>query len=199
MTAQELRALARDALKETGAGGFVRFAPEGDEALLLTDATARLEGERREALLRALKARGFVCALRGELLCLTPNDALLSRLGEGEAVLPRCEEESPLAPACALADRWLRAPREALTPAGRRLALEAARLLWQPRRQVLFGLRGLRARAAALQRAGDRSALRLCGAMLARWCARETGESCRPQAAQAHNDDRQEQEARDEA
>ena len=195
VTARELRALARGALEEIKAGGFVRFAPEGDEALLLTDAAARLEGDRRAALLAALKARGFACARRGELLCLTPEDALLLRLGEGEAALTRCAEDSPLAPACALADRWLRAPQGAMTPAGRHLALETARLLWQPRRQVLLGLRGLRARAAALQRAGDRSALRLCGAMLARWCAQETGDSCRPKAAQEYHDG-PEQEAR---
>ena len=42
LTPLTLRALARGALEEAGARGFVRFAPAGDEALLLTDAAARL-------------------------------------------------------------------------------------------------------------------------------------------------------------
>lgn len=194
MTARELRALARGALEEARANGFVRFAPEGDEALLLTDAAARLDEAGRAELVRVLHARGFVCAARGGLLGLTPEDALLSRLGEGEASPPRCDEDDPLLPACALADRWLRAPREPLTPAGRRLVLETARLLWQPRPKVLAGLRNLRALAATLQRGGDRSALRPCGAMLSRWCAQEIGEKGRPLAAQEQFGAGQEQE-----
>lgn len=173
VTPRALRALARDAIEEAGARGFVRFAPEGDEALLLTDAPARLSGARRDELASALSARGFVCLPRGELLGLTPDDALLARLGEEGQAPPACGEESPIYPACALARRWLRAPKQALTPAGKRLVLETARLLWRPRAQVLAGLRILRTRAAVMQRGRDASGLFPCGAMLARWCAQE--------------------------
>ena len=194
MTAAELRALARGALEEVNARGFVRFAPEGDDALLLTDAPARLGEGRRAELASALRSRGFVCASRGTLLALTPGDALLSRLFEGEALAPRCGEGDPLAPACALADRWLRAPRLPLTARGARLVMETARLLWRPREQVLAGLCGLRALAATLQRGGERSGLRPCGVMLARWCAQEIKQKGREAAARTELDDRQGQE-----
>ena len=184
MTARELRALARDALAQAGARGFVRFAPEGSDALLFTDAPRFCaDGAQREGLCGALSSRGFSCREDGGLLLITPEDALLSRLGQGTSRPENWDWESTLTPVYTLADRWLRTggadrlpPDEAadatmppITEAGRRLALETARLLWRPRAQVLAGLGALRARAAIMQREKDVSGLRLCGGMLMDW------------------------------
>ena len=193
MTARALRALARDALTQAGARGFVRFAPEGSTALLITDAPRFCaDGARLDGLRDALSSRGFSCCEDGGLLLVTPEDALLSRLGQ-DAPMPRdWDWESPLTPVYALADRWLRvggvaknarelrgeAPDIAavppLTEAGRQLALETARLLWKPRAQVLARLGMLRARAAIMQRKRDVSGLRLCGGMLMEWIDEQT-------------------------
>ena len=201
MTAAELRALARCAIAEAGARGFVRFAPEGDSALLLSDAPRLCaDGEARARLGEALEARGFDSREHEGLLLIMPRDALLMALADGATLPARGEWEDSLAPAYTLADRWLRAqtaqcvghagaacgeerahaPNAApLTQAGRQLALETARLLWRPQGQVLAGLAALRARAAVLQRGKDASALRLCGGMLANWLSeqRDTGRS----------------------
>ena len=200
MTARELRTLARDAIAQAGARGFVRFAPEGADALLITDAPRFCaDGGQRTELSDALTSRGFSCREDGGLLLITPEDALLSRLGQGAASPRSWDWESPLTPVYALADRWLRvggascegmcvksmaaavlsASAEAdamppLTEAGRRLALETARLLWRPRAQVLAGLGALRARAAIMQRKKDVSGLRLCGGMLMEWIDEQT-------------------------
>lgn len=173
LTAEGLRELARGAVMEAGLRGFVRFLPEGDEALLATDAAARAGEAERTLLAGALAARGLGAAPRGALLALKPSDALLRALAEGARLPGEWDWDGPLAPAYALAARWLRAPEGEPSPAGERLALETARLLWQPRDRVLAGLRGLRARAAAMQRRGDRSGLRIAGGMLLIWCARQ--------------------------
>lgn len=168
MTSAALRALAREALAQAGARGFVRFLPPGDGALLATDAVARCADE--AALVGALESRGFAAARRGALLALTPGDALLLSMAGEPPTTREWDWDGPLAPAFALADRWLRAPEGPLTPSGRRLALETARLLWLPEAQALRGMGALRAQAAAMQRARDVGALRLCGGILLAWC-----------------------------
>ena len=173
MTAIELRALAREALLEAGARGFVRFLPEGDGALLVTDAPKGCGGIQTELLMSCMAARGFVCKMRGNLLALTPGDELLAGLAR-EAVCPESWDwESELAPLLALAARWMRAPEAPVGEAGRRLAIETARLLWKPRAQVLGGLGALRAGAAVLQRNKEPGGLRLCGGMLALYGAEQ--------------------------
>lgn len=170
MTVTELRALARGAVFEAGVQGFVRFLPEGDAALLVTDALRNCAGaEQTDRLIDALAAQGFACEARGSLLVLTPGDALLASLAQGAALPDGWDWDGELAALPALADRWLRAPDAPMGEAGRRLAIETARLIWKPRAQVLQGLDALRARAAVMQRCGDYGGLRLCGGMLAAW------------------------------
>ena len=189
VTARGLRALARDALAQAGARGFVRFAPEGSDALLLADAPRFCADDaQREQLCNALSSCGFSCREDGGLLLITPEDALVLCLGQGAPRPESWDWESPLTPVYTLADRWLRAcgadrlpPNETadaamppFTDAGRRLALETVRLLWKPRAQVLAGLDALRARAAIMQRNRDVSGLRLCGDMLMEWLSEQT-------------------------
>lgn len=171
-----LRNLAREAMEGSGARGFMRFAQEG-EALLVCDAAARC-ADGGQALCRALEAAGFTCRAQGALLMIAPADALLERLcaHEGAVIV---DWDGELRPAQTLAARLLRAPREALTPQGRAYALQTARLLWRPQAQVLAGIDGLRAQAAALLRAGDRSGFALAGGLLANWCEQKKGENAR--------------------
>ncbi len=170
--AEALRALAREALCEAGAAGFVRFAPEGDSALLLTDALVRAEDGAR--LLAQLAARGFDCAPRGRLLGLTPRPETLRRLVCALAPPPRIDtaREDALSPVRALAARWLRMPEMAWTPQGQAQVLETVRLLWRPPAQVAGHLGALRARAAQGQRRGDRSGLHACGLLLSDYAKR---------------------------
>ena len=179
VTARELRALARNALAQAGARGFVRFAPEDLGALLLTDAPRFCaDGAQRERLCDALSSRGFCWREEDGLLLITPGDALLSRLGQNAPMLMNWDWQSPLTPVYTLADRWFRAGGTVrpLTEAGRQLALETARLLWRPRAQVLAGLGALRDRAAVMQRHRDVSGLRLCAGMLMEWIDGESKE-----------------------
>lgn len=164
-----LRALAREAVLGAGGRGFVRYMPPGD-ALLATDALTRAsDAAQASRLTDALTAAGFVCAPRGMLLGLMPSDALLLRAA-GEAAPPvSIDWDGLLAPAQALAARWLKKPRLPLTDAGRVLAMETLRLLWQPRERVLEGLCGLRALAAENLRRGDASGAHEAGCYLSAW------------------------------
>ena len=168
MNVTDLRNLARGALASCGARGFVRFAPEGG-ALLVTDAASRC-ADGGAALVRALAAAGFSCRTEGALLVLTPDDALLAALCAREDRTVPIDWNGPLHPAQALAARLLRADALPLTDGGRALVIEAARMLWRPPAQVLAGLPGLRARAAALLRERDTTGFAPAGALLANWC-----------------------------
>lgn len=175
LTAEGLRALAREALGEAGARGFVRFLPEGGEALLLTDAPRFLPDDAaRERLLSALRARGFSPLPEADgLLALLPDDALLLRMAETEPGFA-WDWDGPLSGAFSLADRWLRAPDAPLSPEGRRLAVETARLLWRWEAEALAGLPRLRALGAEAQRARA-GGLRIAGGILLSWCKRAAG------------------------
>ena len=172
-----IRNLARGAMEGSGARGFMRFAQEG-EALLICDAAARC-ADGGQALCQALEAAGFTCRAQGALLMIAPVDALLERMAADVNCNPVDDWGGELRPAQTLASRLLRAPREALTPQGRAYAMQTARLLWRPQAQVLAGIDGLRAQAAALLRAGDRSGFALAGGLLANWCEQKKGENAR--------------------
>ena len=167
--ALRVRALAREAVLGAGGRGFVRYLPPGG-ALLATDALARCaDAAQEKCLTDALTAAGFDCVPQGALLGLTPADALLLRAAGGDVPPVWIDWDGPLAPAQALAARWLQKPRLPLTNAGRALAMETLRLLWQPRVRVLTGLGGLRALAAANLRAGDASGAHEAGCYLSAW------------------------------
>ena len=169
-----LRALAREAVLGAGGRGFVRYMPPGG-ALLATDALARAsDAAQAGRLTDALTAAGFVSAPRGTLLGLMPSDALLLRAA-GEAAPPALIDwDGPLLPAQALAARWLKKPSLPLTDAGRALATETLRLLWQPPERVMAGLSGLRALAAENLRAGDASGAHEAGCYLSAWLLQAT-------------------------
>lgn len=168
-----LRALAREAVLGAGGRGFVRFLPPGG-ALLATDALARDVDAALEApMTAALAAAGFICEPQGALLTMTPADALLLRAAGECAPAVRIDWDGPLAPAQALAVRWLRRPGLPLTDAGRALAAETLRLLWQPRPRVLAGLGSLRVLAAQGLRAGDASGAHEAGCYLGAWLLQE--------------------------
>ena len=158
-----LRDRAREAMLASGGRGFVRFLPPGG-ALLATDALCRATQEQAEAIVRALRAAGFVCAQSGALLLLlTPQDALLAAAPETKTVVDWAGE---VYAAQALARRWQERPPLPLTPAGRQLILETLRLIWQPRSRVLGGIDALRGRAAVMLRGGDASGLHEAGSYL---------------------------------
>ncbi len=174
LTVGDLRASVRAAMLDAGLRGFVRFAPEGDDALFLSDALSRGAVEEKAAsFLQALKKGGYTAMYRltqsGTLLALMPGDFLLFDLAEGASMPQRFDWDSALAPVYALADRWMRALDKAPDMDGKRLMLETARLLWRPRQQVIEGLHGLRVRASVMQRRGECGGLRVCGGMLANW------------------------------
>lgn len=170
MTAAGLRDRAREAMLAAGGRGFVRFLPPGG-ALLVTDAPRRCGDEAAYARLEeAMEGAGFACTACGGLMELTPRDELLRAL---TAQPPVIDWTSPMHPVQALACRFLAADRAPLSPAGRQLILEALRLCWQPREKVWAGLDALRAQAAAMLRAGDRSGLHETGAVLAAFCEQE--------------------------
>ncbi len=166
-----LRDRARAAMLGAGARGFVRFLPDGP-ALLVTDACRRCEGG-AQALEAAFEAAGFRCQARGELIELTPKDALLTDVAAPQAV--EIDWGSPLHPAQALARRWMRTPRRPLTAAGRQLVIDALRLTWLPQERLLAALDALCARAAVMLRSGDRSGMHEAGAILAQWCEQTEG------------------------
>lgn len=165
-----LRDLAREAMLACGARGFVRFAREGD-ALLVCDAASRCE-DGGEALICALSAAGFSCRRAGTLLQIVPRDALILQLCAGDA-LPFLDWNDPLHPAQALALRLMRETPAPLTPSGRALWMETARLLWQPKERVMAGLPLLRAMAAQRMREGDRNGFFEAGRLLGNWCCEQ--------------------------
>ena len=173
VTAVRLRERAREAMLAAGGHGFVRFLPAGG-ALLATDAIRRCEDDTSRARLTdALAQAGFVCAVRGGLLEMTPADEALSAPG-GEETIAVCWE-SPLHPVQALAARFLKNSKQPLTPAGQQLILETLRLTWLAPDRVLSGLPALRAQAAVMLRRGDRSGLHEAGALLKEFCEQEQG------------------------
>lgn len=160
-----LRARARETLLSSGARGFVRFLPPGG-ALLATDAIRRSEASVLQA---ALCAAGFDTQVRGGLLEMSPKDAMLRALAQeyaARAAHAQIEWEHSAHEAQALGARWLRAPQMAYTPAGRQLLLETLRLLWRGMEKGSAGLDALRARAAVMQRTGDRSGMHEAGIFL---------------------------------
>ena len=168
---ESLRAMAREALLHAGGRGFMRFAPSGG-ALLITDAPRHCgeEADRRR-LCGALRTAGFLCREEGGLWMLSPDDALLGRLGAAwQEGPPLVDWDGLLEPAQELAARFLKEEPLPMSRSGRQLALEMLRLLWQDERRVLTGLDGIRARAAEMLREGDRSGMREAGACLAGWC-----------------------------
>lgn len=173
VTAVRLRERAREAMLAAGGRGFVRFLPAGG-ALLATDAIRRCADDAARARLTdALAQAGFACGMRGGLLEMTPTDDVLLVPGGEERVA--VDWESPLHPAQALAARFLKNPKQPLTPAGRQLILETLRLTWLASDRVLAGLPALRAQAAVMLRRGDRSGLHEAGALLKEFCEQEQG------------------------
>ena len=173
VTAVRLRERAREAMLAAGGRGFVRFLPAGG-ALLATDAVRRCADDASRArLTEALAQAGFACGMRNGLLEMTPtDDALLTSGGEERVAV---DWESPLHPAQALAARFLKNPKQPLTPAGRQLILETLRLTWLAPDRVLSGLPALRAQAAVMLRQGDRSGLHEAGTLLKEFCEQEQG------------------------
>jgi len=168
MTAQEMRQLARETVLACGGRGFMRFA-DGASALLVCDAARRCRNEAELArIIAALEENGFSVSVRDDLLLISPGDAMLLAL-EAEATTDIRWNEPDYA-AQALAARFLKAPQTPLTPAGRALAIESLRLTGRPGEDVLGGLDALRAKAAVMLRTGDRSGMRIAGAVLMTWC-----------------------------
>lgn len=171
MSVTDLRDLAREAMMSSGARGFMRFALEGD-ALLVTDAAARC-ADGGMAMRDALMAAGFTCQSDGRLTQIIPTDEMLERLCAGEGDI-RIDWDSPLHPAQALAARLMREGYAPLDESGRRLVLDVARLLWQPRDKVLAGLADIRAEAAVRLREQDRNGFYQAGRLLCNWCQEQT-------------------------
>lgn len=164
-----LRDAARNALLNAGGRGFVRFLSEGD-ALLVSDAPRRCGSEEEIArLVRGLEAEGFFCRVRDGLMHITPGDALLLALCDAQPERIQVDWSHPLWEAMALCGRLLRERPLALDADGRRMLIETARILWQPKDKALAGLTALRARAAALLRSGKRSGLYETGRLLCGW------------------------------
>lgn len=173
VTAIALRQRAREAMLAAGGRGFMRFCDAGD-ALLVCDAPRRCADDAaRQRLADALADAGFAGRLEDGLLLLTPEDGVLRACGRDAPPCAVTDWDGPLAPAQALAARFLREEARPLTADGRRIVLATLRLLWQDAAHVSAGLIGLRAQAAALLRAGDRSGLYEAGALLARWCGEQ--------------------------
>ncbi|MBQ2948280.1 MAG: hypothetical protein IJD94_04815 [Clostridia bacterium] len=176
LTAQALRSRAREAVLSAGGRGFVRFCAE-DDALLVTDAVRRCGSEaQKTALMKALADAGFSVREEAGLLRLAPVDALLDALDMTQET-QETDWDSPLHPAQALAKRLLTGGKTPLTDAGRRLVYLSLRLTGEPGKDVLSGLGAIRAQAAVMLRTGDRSGMRLCGAVLWNWCISEKEES----------------------
>ena len=150
----------------------MRFAPD-EEALLATDAIRRCaDDQQKQKLMDALDECGFRCFVRGGLLLLLPQDALIAQMGEGNKAKP-VDWMHPEHPAASLAERWMMQHQLALTDAGRALVLRVLRLTGLPGGKVLDGLDMLRAHAAVMLRHGDRSGMREAGCILQEWCERE--------------------------
>ena len=167
--AVRLRDLARERVMAAGGRGFVRFCPEGPQ-LLATDAYGRCEGKTAQAaLVQAVESAGFSCCVQGNLLLMTPQEALIKSVCP-EAKAVQIDWDDPLHPVLALCARWSRAPVSPLTCAGRQLVVDTLRLTWQGKARVNAGLDALRAQAAVMQRTGDRSGLRMAAAILEDVC-----------------------------
>lgn len=170
VTAISLRSAAREVMLAAGGRGFVRFPESG--ALLVSDAIRRCEDDAaKQRLIDALAQAGFACTEQGGLLMINPSDALL----EGIAYHGRLavDWDGSLCDLQALARRWLGRQNQPLTPAGRRLIIDALRLTWHDR--WADGLTQLRAQAAVMQRCGDVSGFYQAGAVLAHWCDEQGG------------------------
>lgn len=173
VSAQTIRARAREAIFAAGGRGFVRFLPEGG-ALLVSDAARRCGNVR--TLLNACRTAGFAAEERDGLLLLTPTDSTLSALcgACGQAVrITDWDEEK--ASAAAFSVRLTRRKDAPLTADGRRLVLETLRLLSQDDAHILMGMAGIRARAAAQLRRKDESGMREAGALIAEWYMEKGG------------------------
>lgn len=170
ITALTLRDRARTALLASGGRGFVRFPERG--ALLLSDAIRRCKDDAEKTrLIAALTEAGFTCREQGNLLEMTPTDALLAEIGcEGSCII---DWDGPLCRAQALSARWLKKPDSPLTQDGRQLIVDTLRLTWQD--HVIGGLDALCAQAAVMQRKGDTSGFRTAGAVLKNWCDMQEG------------------------
>lgn len=79
-----VRSKARDAVFAAGGRGFVRFLPDGEEALLVSDAPRRCQNP--SALLCACGAAGFGAEERDGLLLLTPTEETLRSLNLPRAI-----------------------------------------------------------------------------------------------------------------
>ena len=168
MTALEMRALARETVIACGGRGFMRFADSAG-ALLVCDAARRCESEAALAqMLAALEQKGFSVSLAEGLMMISPGDEMLLSLDAQDVPVIRWEDQDFAAQA--LTARLLKAPQTPLTPAGRALATEALRLTGRPGEDVLAGLGAIRAQAAVMLRCGDRSGMRIAGAVIKTWC-----------------------------
>ena len=119
-----VRSKARDAVFAAGGRGFVRFLPDGEEALLVSDAPRRCQNP--SALLCACGAAGFGAEERDGLLLLTPTEETLRSLN-----LPRAIDvdwSSADAPLAAFAARLMHRGDRPLTENGLRFAVETLRL-----------------------------------------------------------------------
>ena len=116
-----VRSKARDAVFAAGGRGFVRFLPDGEEALLVSDALRRCPNP--SALLCACGAAGFGAEERDGLLLLTPTEETLRSLN-----LPRAIDvdwSSADAPLAAFAARLMHRGDRPLTENGLRFAAAA--------------------------------------------------------------------------
>ena len=165
MTAQEMRAQARDTVLACGGRGFMRFA-DGGNALLVCDAVRRCSDEAAQRMCDTLMAQGFEVCIDGELMMILPGDEMIAAL---DADMPQIDWEDAAYAAHALTARLLKAPKLPLTPAGRALATVSLRLTGRPGEDVLAGIDTIRAQAAVMLRSGDRSGMHEAGAMLKLW------------------------------
>lgn len=160
-----LRSEAREAIFAAGGRGFVRFLAQGD-ALLVSDAPRRGDAD---ALANALCAKGYDCCVMDGLLYITPGTRRLLALCAAQPEEIRIDWESPMCETQAFAARLLREAALPLDESGKRLLLETARLLWQPKDKVLAGMPSLRAHAAVRLREKKRSGLHEAGRLLGGW------------------------------
>ena len=167
VSAQNIRAKAREAIFAAGGHGFVRFLPAGG-ALLVSDAARRCDDA--QALLDACRTAGFAAEERDGLIFLTPTDGALNALRDACRQDVRIEDwDETEASAAAFATRLLQKEDAPLTEDGRRLVLETLRLLSQDDVHILMGMSGLRALAAVQLRHRDKSGMRTAGALIADW------------------------------
>lgn len=171
-----LRGEARQAIFGVGGRGFVRFCAEGD-ALLVSDAIRRCGDETQiKAMISALDRAGFGCKVQNDLLMITPGDARLCALCKEQPDAPDADFGHPLWETMALCARLAREAPLPLDDGGRRLMIETARLVWQPKDNVISGLPALRAMIALRLREGKRSGLYEAGRLLGGWLREQIDE-----------------------